>query len=128
MGDTVTVYRVPNPDVVGLKNTIMKMAQKRAFVGAILLATGASEFFTQDVEDMVINGQIYSEGKPEFEDAEVINETGDAIAGHWYAKLEKCKTPAEVDELGRKHALVINANAELRKLFIIRKHKLKNPT
>lgn len=45
-------YRINNPDVIGLKNTIMKMAQKRAFVGAMLMATGASEFFTQDVEDM----------------------------------------------------------------------------
>lgn len=64
MDDTVTVYRVPNPDVIGMKNTIMKMAQKRAFVGAILLATGASEFFTQDIEDMEINGQVYSNSKP----------------------------------------------------------------
>lgn len=45
-------YRIANPDVLGLKNTMMKMAQKRAFVGAILMATGASEFYTQDVEDM----------------------------------------------------------------------------
>lgn len=39
---------------ISLKNTIQKMAQKRAFVWAILMATGASEFFTQDVEDMGI--------------------------------------------------------------------------
>jgi hypothetical protein len=32
----------------------MKMAQKRAFVGAVSTVTGASEFFTQDVEDMEI--------------------------------------------------------------------------
>lgn len=32
------------------------MAQKRAYVGAILNATGASEFYTQDVEDMNIGG------------------------------------------------------------------------
>lgn len=44
--------RIENPDVIGLQNTIQKMAQKRAIVGAVLLATGASEFFTQDVEDM----------------------------------------------------------------------------
>ena len=37
------------------------MAQKRAFVGATLLATGASEFFTQDIEDMEIDGKFYSE-------------------------------------------------------------------
>ncbi len=30
----------------------MKMSQKRSFVGAIMLATGASEFYTQDVEEM----------------------------------------------------------------------------
>lgn len=47
-----TKKRVANPDVIGLKNTIQKMAQKRAFVGAILIATGASQFYTQDVEDM----------------------------------------------------------------------------
>lgn len=51
-GQWVWTERVENPDLVGLQNTIQKMAQKRAFVGAILLATGASEFFTQDVEDM----------------------------------------------------------------------------
>lgn len=33
-------------------NTLQKMAQKRAFVGAIILAVGASDFFTQDIDDM----------------------------------------------------------------------------
>ncbi len=51
-GGWVWVERTENPDLVGLQNTMQKMAQKRAFVGAILLATNASEFFTQDVEDM----------------------------------------------------------------------------
>lgn len=32
-------------------NTLMKMAQKRAMVGATIVATGASEYFTQDVLD-----------------------------------------------------------------------------
>ncbi|MCX6164310.1 MAG: hypothetical protein NTU73_05525 [Ignavibacteriae bacterium] len=41
--------RGENPDVLSLKNSIQKIAQKRAFVGAILMATGASEFFTQDI-------------------------------------------------------------------------------
>jgi len=41
--------RIENPDVLGFKNSIQKIAQKRAFVGAILMATGASEFFTQDL-------------------------------------------------------------------------------
>lgn len=40
--------RGENPDIISQKNSIQKVAQKRAFVGAILMATGASEFFTQD--------------------------------------------------------------------------------
>lgn len=45
------LYRVPNPDVADQINTIMKMAQKRAFVAATLIACGISELFTQDIED-----------------------------------------------------------------------------
>lgn len=41
--------RKDNPDILSLKNSIQKVAQKRAFVGAILMATGASEFFAQDI-------------------------------------------------------------------------------
>jgi hypothetical protein len=45
----IWLERAENPDVLALKNSIQKIAQKRAFVGAILMATGASEFFTQDI-------------------------------------------------------------------------------
>ena len=45
------LYRIPNPDVADAVNTIQKMAQKRALVAATLIATSASEFFTQDMED-----------------------------------------------------------------------------
>lgn len=45
--------KVPNPDVADQVNTIDKMAQKRALIAATLIAVNASEFFTQDVEDMV---------------------------------------------------------------------------
>jgi hypothetical protein len=37
--------------VFDIMNTLMKMAQKRAVVGAVILAVGASDFFTQDIED-----------------------------------------------------------------------------
>ena len=46
----VKVGTEPTP-VSDVQNTISKMSQKRAFVGAIILATGASDFFTQDMED-----------------------------------------------------------------------------
>ena len=35
-----------------IRNTVQKMAEKRAFVSAVLLATGASDIFTQDLEDL----------------------------------------------------------------------------
>lgn len=47
--------RVFNPDIADQVNTIQKMAQKRSLVGAVLLAVNASEFFTQDLEDMHFN-------------------------------------------------------------------------
>lgn len=34
-----------------IMNTLMKMAQKRGYVGAIMQATGASDFYTQDIDD-----------------------------------------------------------------------------
>lgn len=44
--------RVENPEPYELTNTILKMAQKRALVAAVLIATGGSGIWTQDVEDM----------------------------------------------------------------------------
>lgn len=44
--------QVPNENPADLVNTLDKMAQKRALVAATLIAVNASEFFTQDVEDM----------------------------------------------------------------------------
>lgn len=43
--------RVANIDLPDTWNTVRKMACKRAHVAAILFTTGASELFTQDVED-----------------------------------------------------------------------------
>lgn len=43
--------RVPNPDIADQYNTCLKMGCKRAHVAATLFVTGASEIFTQDLED-----------------------------------------------------------------------------
>lgn len=45
------VGRVTNPDFADAINTVQKMGQKRAYVAATLSATGASQYFTQDLED-----------------------------------------------------------------------------
>lgn len=47
------VGRIANPDISDQVNTIQKMAQKRALIASVLLAVNASEFFTQDIEDLV---------------------------------------------------------------------------
>jgi hypothetical protein len=45
--------QVKNPDIADIVNTLQKMAQKRAYIAAVLLATNASEYFTQDIEDYI---------------------------------------------------------------------------
>jgi len=59
-GHEYTVYIVENDDPFSLVNTLQKMGQKRAIIGATLIATRASDIFTQDVEDLpseVIEGE-----------------------------------------------------------------------
>lgn len=45
-------YRIPNPEIFDLVNTVEKMACKRALVGAVISVTRSSGLFTQDLEDM----------------------------------------------------------------------------
>ena len=44
-------YQKQKYKIFDLTNTICKIAQKRALVAAVLASCGASEFFTQDLED-----------------------------------------------------------------------------
>ena len=57
------VYVIENTEPFELVNTLSKMAQKRALVAATLIAANASEFFTQDIEDLDIIEGDYSEVK-----------------------------------------------------------------
>jgi len=50
------VGKVDNPDIADTYNTVRKMAYKRAYVGGTIKVTAASDFFTQDLEDMHDNG------------------------------------------------------------------------
>lgn len=47
-------------------NTIQKMGQKRAYIGGIILATGASDYFTHDMEDEEVDttGSDHTPTKP----------------------------------------------------------------
>jgi len=59
------VYVVENLEPFDLVNTINKMSQKRSLVAATLIAANASEFFTQDIEDMdLIEGEYHETPAP----------------------------------------------------------------
>lgn len=95
-------------------NTIQKMAQKRAMIGATLLATGASEYFTQDMleeEDFEKHQEPEKQESPlddpkqDVKSAEaplccgkkmMISKYPDKVTGqiHWYCL--KCKTSGDV--------------------------------
>jgi hypothetical protein len=77
------VGQVKNPDVAELTNTILKMAQKRALVAGVLIATNASDYFTQDLDDFVTGEIIDAKAvtvvkKPEPEN--INQETGEITA------------------------------------------------
>lgn len=58
--------KIENPDIANEYNTVLKIAKKRALNDAILTATGASEYFTQDLEDIKANeGDSYKSGSSE---------------------------------------------------------------
>lgn len=58
--------RLAGPDVFALANTILKMAEKRALVDAVLSATSTSAMFTQDLEESVFRpGPSAAEGPVE---------------------------------------------------------------
>ncbi len=46
--------RVDNPDIIDSKNTVLKMAKKRAKIDTTIGVTRSSGIFTQDMEDLVV--------------------------------------------------------------------------
>jgi ribosomal protein L37AE/L43A len=51
--ESQVVGKRKNPDPADLVNTIQKMAYKRALIAATLVAVNASEYFTQDMDDLL---------------------------------------------------------------------------
>lgn len=54
--------RVPNEDLPDSYNTILKMANKRSLIAAVLNVTAASDIFTQDMEDQKVAVEAPSQG------------------------------------------------------------------
>ena len=55
-------------DPFSIDNTVLKMAKKRALVDAALLVASLSDVFTQDLEDMDLEGQQVSSRKRYYTD------------------------------------------------------------
>lgn len=62
---------VENPDLPDTWNTVVKMAEKRARIDAVLAVTGASALFTQDMEDAA------AQASPEAASGESVTPTGE---------------------------------------------------
>lgn len=86
------VGQIKNPDVADLANTILKMADKRALVAATLIATGLSEYFTQDVEDFITGEYV------EVVKVENPNPVNNTLWNHWVSLCNRA------DKVNIKHA------------------------
>ena len=60
-------YLVENDAIQDIENTVLKMAKKRAYIDAALNATGASRYFTQDIEERHIGEALGFTPPPEEE-------------------------------------------------------------
>ncbi|MDR2648841.1 MAG: hypothetical protein LBB94_03880 [Clostridiales bacterium] len=57
-----------NPDKADLQNTLIKMANKRAFIDAVLKATGASRMFAQNMDDLSASAGQYEKASAKQKD------------------------------------------------------------
>lgn len=105
----------PDPNFLEKKNTIMKMCQKRAFVGAILIATGASEFFTQDLEDIIT---------VEYEEVKSIQNINKNSNLDMIQEIKEAKSKLELREIRGKYKGQYESNQEFKKAFDHRVYEL----
>lgn len=55
------VGRVPNPDLPDSYNTVVRIAEKRALIGAVRMVTGASSLFDEERTDAEDDGEVRDE-------------------------------------------------------------------
>jgi hypothetical protein len=92
-GDVLQIQQI-RTDIADSRNTIRKMSKKRSFVDAVLTATGASDMFEQDIEDMLENGLEVrgaskngtANGKPIYYLVKVETKTGSKKGGGSWTK------------------------------------------
>lgn len=117
-----TPGQVENKNIADTYNTVLKMAKKRALVDAVLTVCGASDIYTQDLEDGVDIGYRAQKAAPQAEPSDphdhslIANDKNglnvvlskvkslDDITKAWDWWSERCgkyNPPSEVEELGK---------------------------
>jgi hypothetical protein len=91
-------HKTENPDIADQYNTVLKMAKKRALIDAVLTVFGASDLFTQDIDEIEPEK---SAAQSSFENAEKLKEaekTKEDIAAKYRGQEPPVKTytPAEL--------------------------------
>ena len=99
---------VPNPDICDMQNTILKMSEKRALVQAILLATGASSMFTQDLEDMT--GFGYQQDDSGNQPSSTPSRSAASSNGHSTANGSTPAKRQDVDDLQKQYEALLVEN------------------
>lgn len=93
--------RVANPDLPDQYNTVLKMANKRSLVAAVLVVTAASDIFTQDIEEL-----------PDFERAKPVEPPKERKVAS--PDEQKAEVLDRIKALLRKHKLMAQAAREER--------------
>ena len=101
-----TLYRVQNEDMPDIINTVQKMAQKRAFVGAVIIATNASEYFEDMEYETSVKVETLPEGRQRFmrEIADFYPDQASVVAG--FKELELPAYSLELHNELRKKLIV----------------------
>ena len=112
-----TLYRMANPDVYSLVNTIEKMACKRALVHAVISVTRSAGIFTQDVEDLPAEAFGEPDQRRSWEQAKVVDaevveeETDEERLAKWGARFAAARTKEEVVALRKEFEKAPHSNA-----------------
>lgn len=101
--------QVENTEPFELVNTIQKMAQKRALIAATLIGCNASEFYTQDIEDLgpverdVVEGEVVdqqpAQTRTTLPPAKTDEQRVDGLREHFRESLDGNGKPVQPDDV-----------------------------
>jgi hypothetical protein len=130
-----TQYRVPNPDIYSLVNTIEKMAAKRALVHAVIGVTRSAAIFTQDVEDLPAEAfGAVDDSRPweTVQDGEIVEPRPQSkaadLSAEWQLRIASAKDVKSLKSMTTDMARLPEAiKKDLRRAYDVRLGELEQP-